>query len=147
VTNLYAGLIALIMFAEMMPTLRWKTAPHTSKKILLEQGPFISTVYYITTIAFSAVNIFKGTVFFLFIMSQNMSSTFLSYFLSSTPILGATGEALQLEISKAKREGGFTLIMETILIFMLIMTVQRYRPLIISAKDAIFYRDQMVDFT
>lgn len=139
ITNLYAALMALLMFAEVMPFVGWKVAVHTKKKILLQQNSFMLFVYSMVVCALSFINTAKGIVFFIFILSQNLNSPFLSTFLT-TSLSGNDA------FKNARREGAFTLLSETILILMVIITIQKYRPIVIGAKDAIYYRRQMVHF-
>ena len=137
VTNLYAGLMALLMFAEVMPFVGWKVAVHTKQKILLQQNSVMLFIYAAVVCALSFFNVAKGIVFFLFILSQNLNTPFLGKFLTTS--------LTEIDsLKNARREGAFTLLSETILILMVIITIQKYRPLVISAKDAIYYRSQMV---
>lgn len=134
-TNIYAALIALVMFAEMMPTVRWKVVKYSQDKVLLEQGNLLRIVYYFAVLTFSAVNICKAVMFFLLIISQDLSGTLITYFLS---------EPSRNNLRFARREGAVTLLTESFLIFITIFCIQMYRPIVISAKDGIFYRAQMV---
>ena len=135
VTNIYAAVIALVMFAEMMPTVKWKVVSFTKEKILLEQGNLLRIVYYFAVFVFSAVNIFKAVMFFLLVLSQDLGGSLIDYFLS---------EPSRNNIKSARREGAFTLVSESFLILITVSCIQLYRPIIISAKDGIFYRSQMV---
>ena len=123
------------MFAEMMPTVRWKASRISNQRILLEQGNLLRFVYYFAVFCFSALNLCKGIMFFMFILSSDIEGEFMSYFLS----IDSRGNPKQ-----AKREGGFTLLAESFLILINIYIIQMYRPIVLTAKDAIFYREQMV---
>jgi hypothetical protein len=150
ITNLYSALLAVLMFAEVVPLVGWKVASHTKQRILLQQTLAMSLIYFLVVGVLSVVNVFKGVVFFLFILSQKTDSPFLSNFMTTSTEVAAslagadrTARVNQV-LFNAKREGAFTLIAETVLILLVVTTIQKYRPLVISAKDAVYYRRQMV---
>ena len=124
----------------MLPTVRWKASKYGKDKMLLEQGNMLRLIYYFAIFSFTAINVIKGVMFFTFILSRNSSGQFLNYFLSWSTPPSSTEITQQL----ARSEGAFTLLIESTLIIINVFTMQTYRPIVISVRDAIFYRNQMV---
>ena len=85
------------------------------------------------------VSIVKALLLGLFILDKNINSTYLAYVID--PPVGATDLLKQRAIF---REGGFTLLAEGFLLFLIAKTVSSFRPHVLSVKDVFFYKSRMV---
>lgn len=133
--NVYAAIIALVLFAEMIPTVRWKVTKGSDKKILLEQGPLLKSIYYLAVFMFTAVNLCKGGLLMLYLITNSLHGEYISYFISASP---------NQTKSSILRQGGFTLLVESMLIMSNIYCINMYRPIVVGPKDSVFYKKQMV---
>ena len=89
----------------------------------------------------TGISVIKALLLGLFVLNKNITSTYLAYVID--PPVGATDLLKQRAVL---REGGFTLIAEGILLFLISKTVSSFRPHVLSVKDVYFYKSRMVAY-
>jgi hypothetical protein len=140
-TNLYTVLTCVMLFFEFSPTFNWKTLPNGEKsKVLVAQGSALRYVLRFCIVLMTAVNVVKGLLLFLFLLSRDLSMQSGYLGIVTNPAQGATDKEKLLSVF---REGGITLIAESLLCILIGNTVRRYRPIVLEARDVIFYKTRM----
>jgi len=128
----------VIIFFEFLPTVDWKKKKTGNSKILLEQSFHLRWAYRVGLVLMTTINCLKALVFGFYLFTQNADNEWLKYFYSETSLKGD-------ELKKSLfREGGCSLIAESLLLLLLSRLAKDYRPIVLSVKDGIFYQERMV---
>lgn len=135
VANLYAVVIALVLFFEMCPFFGWKEGRGVRPFTIIVQGAGTLVMYKIALLLLTLINIGKSIIFIIYFLSND----------PNTPLLGLITnlEGHTQDKNLILKEGGYTLAMECGLTALFAFNVKRYRPIVLHMKDVIFYRKRM----
>lgn len=139
-TNVYAVLVALILFFEAFPTFKWKTTLQgVQSRILVKQGRLLRVVYKATVALMACANMGKAVLLGIFFFDLDVNSQYLSYIIDK-PALPLAKDNQRVLFKQL----GLTLTIESLLMVMVNSNIQSHTPLVLSARDVIFWESRLV---
>jgi hypothetical protein len=133
-------LVALILFFEAFPTFKWKTTLQgIQSRMLVKQGRLLRFVYKLTVVLMGLANLGKAVLLGIFFFDLDLNSQYLSYIIDKP--IGTVPKENQRVLFK---QLGLTLAIESLLMVLVNSNIQSHTPLVLSARDVIFWQSRLV---